>query len=91
MSSPDLFRWTDQTLVDYVNWSENQPGTDNCIEMDIDIDGRWSADNCNDNSAFVCKNPVCKLLLTSHRFRLEIPGDDFTNTIPCVVATTDFE
>ena len=65
MSFPDLFRWTDLTLVDYVNWSEGQPGTDNCIEMDIDLDGRWSTDNCNDNSAFVCKNPVCKLLLAS--------------------------
>ncbi|XP_072020013.1 LOW QUALITY PROTEIN: uncharacterized protein [Amphiura filiformis] len=54
----DRFRWTDQSLIDYVNWDTSHPGMDNCVEMDIDSHGRWSTDNCNDNSAFICKSPV---------------------------------
>ncbi|XP_072014914.1 macrophage mannose receptor 1-like [Amphiura filiformis] len=58
----DRFRWTDQSLIDYVNWDTLHPGMDNCVEMDIDSHGRWSSENCNDNSAFICKSPVLVMI-----------------------------
>ncbi|XP_072021157.1 lymphocyte antigen 75-like [Amphiura filiformis] len=54
----DMLMWSDQSLINYVNWFGGQPGTvGDCVEMSTSGAGGWRANNCALNKNYVCKIP----------------------------------
>ena len=53
----DSLMWTDESLVDYVNWLDGEPGMDNCVAMTSE---GWGMEDCMMTKHYVCKSPVCK-------------------------------
>ncbi|XP_072048888.1 macrophage mannose receptor 1-like [Amphiura filiformis] len=55
------FEWSDQELVVFENWGDNQPdgklSNENCIEMQLNNEGLWNDDDCSDLANYICKMP----------------------------------
>ena len=64
-----MLMWSDDSLVNYVNWFGGQPGpAGDCVEMSTSGAGGWSTSDCNMNKNYVCKAPLCKYQLCTQSF-----------------------
>lgn len=54
----DVFLWTDNSPVQFFGWAPGEPRNDNgdedCIVFDSG-NGRWEADDCDDENDFLCE------------------------------------
>lgn len=53
-----VYRWTDGSAVDYVNWGDNEPnnfhGSEDCVELVVG-NGKWNDVNCYSKRNWICK------------------------------------
>ncbi|XP_064597162.1 LOW QUALITY PROTEIN: macrophage mannose receptor 1-like [Liolophura sinensis] len=54
----DGFKWSDSTMVEFVNWAKNEPndgyGGQRCVDF-YNFNGGWNDDNCADKNEFICR------------------------------------
>ncbi|KAJ8306911.1 hypothetical protein KUTeg_014995 [Tegillarca granosa] len=59
------FTWSDNSPVNFLNWSPNEPSDpmnstqEECVQM-YRQSGKWNDVNCFSNSGYICKSPVVK-------------------------------
>ncbi|XP_070537335.1 macrophage mannose receptor 1-like [Ptychodera flava] len=56
--SEGVWRWTDGSEVNYLNWAPNEPNgetEENCCEISPGFGGLWNDWKCSESAAFICQ------------------------------------
>ena len=57
--SENVFKWSDNSKVDYQNWEDNNRGNrawrDCTVLMGMKTDGAWTTERCSETRRYICK------------------------------------
>lgn len=71
--------WLDKTVLDYINWGEDEPDSD--FGAITTKDGTWSSGRRWHDRAYICKTPKGKLLYDKKSYDLITQSGHFRNPI----------